>query len=336
MFIIVEGPDGAGKSTLVEALDRALWKRGRGCVLVNHKAAPRRPALSEYARDLAFYRPGGDVDLVLDRCWLSEEVYGPLWRGTRLPDYVKHYLNLWAESRGALFVVLDASDEVLVERVCGTRGDDLVTDPDEVRLLGQTYRESFHQSDGREAVVRHVWPYDLDDVVAGIVDRATSRGGVASPLDTFPGYLGPARPAVLFLGDERSESVREQGYLTAFPPLPGSAAQQVLWPALVSGANASSLPFGVANGWELDVDALHKALGRPSIVALGRQAAQACARYDVLPAAVVPHPQYVKRFFWPRRAEYDALLWALQGDHSGHFGPADPSHPAYQRETRCN
>src|SRR5688572_5627023 len=84
VFIILEGPDGAGKTTLAQQIARAMWDMGRGTVLINPKRSPRQGVLIEYKRNLSFYLPGGDIDLILDRCWYSDDVYGPHWRGTGL------------------------------------------------------------------------------------------------------------------------------------------------------------------------------------------------------------------------------------------------------------
>lgn len=318
MLIIVEGPDGAGKSTFVEALDRALWKGRRGCVLVNHKAAPRRPALEEYARDLSFYRPGGDVDLVLDRSWWSEEVYGPRWRGQPLPPFARRYLNGWAASRGALVVFLDAPDEVLVERVCGSRGDDLVSDPEEVVQLAADYRHLASQA-ATDHVVRYTWPYSLSNVVRAVVERASRLDDLAAPLAAHPSYVGPLRPDVLLLGDRLSDTADRRGFVTAFPPYPGSAAQQVLWPAVEALDRHTKV--GVANAYEGDPQVLVAALHLPKVVCLGREA------FNAYGAPMAPHPQYVKRFFYGRRVEYaSALHAALDRQHAlDYFGPADPA-----------
>lgn len=343
MLIIVEGPDGAGKSSLVEALDRVLWKAGRGTVLVNHKAAPRQSALEEYAKNLAFYSPGGDVDLVLDRSWLSEDVYGPLWRGAGLPDDVRAYLGAWAISRGAVLVRVDAPDEVLVERVLGSRGDDLVTDAGEVTRLAVRYRDLFHpmrsRREGRpwpghvvfvDGTVRH------EDTVPAVLEAARRADSTASGLAAFPTYVGPTvlgPHGVLLVGDVRSDTVSRHGYVGCFPPTPGSAAQQVLWPAIVDRDGhfaREGVEVGLVNGCDPvdapDLGQLWQYLGQPRLVALGRNAQAALDRAE-LQSTCAPHPAYVKRFFYARRREYPGVLaQAVAGtDMAQHFGPTDPA-----------
>lgn len=138
MFIIVEGPDGAGKSTFVKELCLALWRKGRGTVLVNPKRSPNQSPIIEYKTRLDFYRPNTGLDLILDRCWYSDDVYGPVWRGKGLDFKDRKELENWAMSLGAVMAILDQPDEVLAERLAA-RGDPDVS-PEDVAQYAATYR----------------------------------------------------------------------------------------------------------------------------------------------------------------------------------------------------
>lgn len=139
MFIILEGPDGAGKTTYAQALARELWEIGRGTVLINPKRSPRQGVLIEYKRNLSFYVPGCEIDLILDRCWYSDDVYGPHWRGYGLDQPVRAELDEWAHARGAVVARLDADDDVLLSRLLA-RGDDDV-EPSALQTFIDAYRE---------------------------------------------------------------------------------------------------------------------------------------------------------------------------------------------------
>ena len=164
MFIILEGPDGAGKSTMAAQLARALWDIGRGTVLINPKRSPRQGVLIEYKHNLGFYLPGCGVDLILDRCWYSDDVYGPHWRGIGLDQPVRAELDEWAHNRGAVVARLDADDDTLVQRLL-TRGDDDVS-PEDVRLFAADYREQAHD-----------WrlPLRVNPTIEQIIDLAIMR-----------------------------------------------------------------------------------------------------------------------------------------------------------------
>lgn len=141
MFIIVEGPDGAGKSTAIAELTHELWERGRGTVLVNPKRSPNQPALVEYVHRLDWYQPESGVDLILDRSFYSQNVYGPIWRGESHEPAVLAACEAWALSKGAIVVLLDEDDETLVERVRGDIADDPdATNMDESKICEYAYQ----------------------------------------------------------------------------------------------------------------------------------------------------------------------------------------------------
>jgi thymidylate kinase len=164
MFIILEGPDGAGKTTFAGLLAREMWEMGRGTVLINPKRSPRDGVLIEYKQRLSFYVPAGGIELILDRCWYSDDVYGPHWRGYGLDQPVRSELDEWAHARGAVVARLDADDDVLAARLLA-RGDDDVS-PDDVATFAREYREQ-----GRE------WrlPMRVNPTVEQIIDLAIMR-----------------------------------------------------------------------------------------------------------------------------------------------------------------
>jgi hypothetical protein len=296
MLIIVEGPDGAGKTTLVTELGLAAWREGYGSVLVNPKRAPRQDTLVEYAVGLDFYRPDGRRVLILDRSWLSEDVYGPLWRdGGGLHPTVRTYLNAWAHARGALLVRLDVDDEEL-ERRLAARGDDDVA-PEDAKVYAARYREQAIE-----------WPgHRLNPTVDQVIGRATERQQDAAHLAGVRSYVGARHPDLVFLGDAKSPSVASAGFTTCFPPTVGSAAREVLWPAITE-LTPNGNDFGVLNANEEDIAGAYEALGSPVVICLGREAEKAAASGGVPVRGTVPHPQYIKRFHYARRREYLELL----------------------------
>ena len=168
MLIILEGPDGAGKSTMVQELALALWRAGRGTVLINPKRSPNQSVRMEYMIRLDFYRPRSGLDLILDRCWYSDDVYGPIWRGTGLEEGLRLELDSWADWRGAVVARLDTSDKVLADRLTA-RGDPDVT-PEDIAIYAQRYREQA-PSWGLETL--------LNPTVEELILRAEQRESVA-------------------------------------------------------------------------------------------------------------------------------------------------------------
>lgn len=164
MFIILEGPDGAGKTTFAGRLARALWDIDRGTVLINPKRSPRQGVLTEYIINLSFYEPGMGIDLILDRCWYSDEVYGPHWRGHGLEPEQRRRLDDWGMAKGAVVARLDADDDTLMARLLA-RGDDDVA-PEDVKTFADDYRNQARD-----------WrlPMRVNPTVEQIIDLAIMR-----------------------------------------------------------------------------------------------------------------------------------------------------------------
>lgn len=323
MFIIVEGPDGAGKSTLVDRLQREAHRRGEGVVLVNPKRSPVKSTLEEYVGGLDWYTPGGGKTLILDRSWLSEDVYGPLWRGHGLDPTERTYLASWALARGATLAILDVDDAELASRL-RTRGDEEVP-AEEGPVYAIRYRElrRVWMNDG---LACNVYAGDSRGIEHDILDRASRTRDelVGWGVDRIPGLVGDVRRCnLLVLGDERSVSVKERGLGCPFPPIPGSCAREVLWPAL-RGLAARSVRPVVVNASECtpgELKNLWESLATPPVVALGLQAQSRAKLADSIVAGHVPHPQYVRRFQYKLRDQYaNAIRRASDGSSCTRLG----------------
>ena len=83
LSIIVEGPDRAGKTTLVTALAEMLSEEGRVRVTMFHNGVHEEP-FSEYLDQLLMAIKNPDRHHVWDRFWPSNLVYGPISGGKML------------------------------------------------------------------------------------------------------------------------------------------------------------------------------------------------------------------------------------------------------------
>ncbi len=113
-FIILEGCDGVGKTTLANLLLH------RGYKSLHFDYDPTLSIKEKYQRILS--KDYGD-NIVLDRSFISEMVYGPLKRGySRLSDQDFLELLQMLNKRGGRVILLDASPESIYERI-QKRGD---------------------------------------------------------------------------------------------------------------------------------------------------------------------------------------------------------------------
>lgn len=107
-MIIIEGLDGVGKTTLVNYFVSQGMKKHHFDYDVNNM-----DLFSKYMKVLG----KNDLDLVLDRSFISEMVYGPILRGKsklELEQY-KELLKSYKE-HGTSIIYLTAPQEVLLER----------------------------------------------------------------------------------------------------------------------------------------------------------------------------------------------------------------------------
>lgn len=144
MIILLEGPDGAGKSTLRDELIRVHAEEGRGGSAIWHRGpfTAEHGPWEEYARDLLQLTPNPDWLVVMDRWHLGELVYGPLLRGaSRLSLAQARWLDSLLRDRGAVYVHTYAPSPVLMKRLA-ERGDDLI-DPHLLPKINNAYAGLF-------------------------------------------------------------------------------------------------------------------------------------------------------------------------------------------------
>ena len=322
MFIIIEGTDAAGKSTLVEEIKLILCSLDSGNpVHVFHKSKPeeltRRWALNDYVLSIENIA-NSDSLVVADRWHWGESTYAPLKR----PDSDSDGYGLlgaagwrWTEmflmSRGAALFWLYQPLEVVTERL-NSRGDDYVKS-DELGALIDLHEKTVVKSAVFTGKLQPS-PNDLNEVAAladMVVDTAQQIRDEVAHLSDMPFYIGAPRPKTLLVGDQRNKN-KWYGDATALPfiPVDGNSGNFLLG-ALPDDFWSTT---GILNGSELPPEVLRSSwekLGSPTVIALGRNAQAACKKAEVDVTAVTSHPQHVKRFYASQQQEYGAAIAAL-------------------------
>ncbi len=133
-FIILEGCDGVGKTTLANLLIH------RGYKSLHFNYDPHLSIKEKYQRILS--KDYGD-NIVLDRSFISEMVYGPLKRGySRLSDQDFSELLQLLNKRGGRVVLLDATPETIYNRI-QKRGDadDKNMDINQITSIRNLYKQ---------------------------------------------------------------------------------------------------------------------------------------------------------------------------------------------------
>jgi len=299
-IVILEGCDATGKTRLASELE-ALGH------LVKHYQKPDRPPIEALATEVS--RASSTDRLVLDRFHWSSPVYGsryyPDEQELYLTDAQFRWLELALLSRGAL-VVHCTGDEV--HTTLRARGDAYFDGDPGVQEI-RSILDAYHRL--AEASLLPVWtrslddPRDLETITADLVSRGAEEEATGT-LSWASHAVGDLRhPRLLLVGEEPSPNA-----ICDLPFLPyRSPAASFLWEAL-DGFDLRSLLLTNArdaSGRETMLRELWSAVGRPAVVALGREAERALDVQGV-PHGTVSHPMYVRRFHWHRRDRYRGAI----------------------------
>lgn len=319
MFIVLEGADASGKSTLADEIKQQLrLANPRSEVWEFHKGKPeeltRRWVLHEYAVNIENIDWTDEI-AVSDRWHWGEVTYAP----TKRPETCKdeygllgvagwRWVELFLESRGVTQCWVYQPLEVITERI-NSRGDDFV---DAHELAGILDRYEFGYNKAYNVELKVTVPQGEKYVKYAadvIIDAATKKSTAAKPLSKFPMYIGPRHPNVLLVGDKRKDPAET---ILPFMPVNGNSGDYLL----------SSLPelgwrsCGIINSDDFDENSLHElldVLGSPRIVVLGRLAEKKVRQCGLEEEryVVLPHPQYVRRFHHDDRFEYGQAIMSF-------------------------
>ena len=309
VFVILEGVDGAGKSSLAQE----LYSTMKNCRLI-HKGPPQtNHLLREYLADIVWYRADDpdESNVVCDRWHLGESVYPQLQQGrTSLATReTLGYLDLWLLSRGALLVHVRADPTTVYHRRLD-RGE-AVVNVGEIHAEHNLFVRAVGAAPHPKLQVDTGAGLSTSDIAAQVMLQAEAASMHVAPLARFTTYVGPRVPDVLLVGDERGpDRAGSRLYGTAFVPLPHTSGNYLMRALpddlLVTGR------VGLANVNESDdVVSLWDTLGQPPVVALGHNAYDGCVRSGLADATTfgaVPHPQYVRRFHHPRAIDYGRMI----------------------------
>lgn len=323
MFIVLEGTDASGKTSLTEAVNRELVTRfPETPVEIFHKGKPeeltRRWVLNDYVLSIENENTFRQVCLS-DRWHWGEITYAPKFR----PDTNKdgygllgqagwRWVELFMASRGIAQFWLYQPLEVIQRRL-EVRGDDFVDSSDLSEILSQ-YHIARRASIGTAMLTPSADSLDeLPQLAKQIVDVAQQVSDEALPLERFSDYVGVPRPKVLLIGD-RPNVNKKRGQETDLPfmPVDGNSGEYLL----------TSLPdefwkeIGLINVNDQEpgvIRSLWKSLGEPTVIVLGRLAEKGLTRQGFTDEeyCVLPHPQWVRRFANSRKSEYGQAIARL-------------------------
>lgn len=312
MLIIVEGPDGCGKSTLVQKLIEVIQLEQPGEKVERlHKGPPKDHPLEEYVTPLLSYRPQRGHHIICDRWHVGEWVYPSILRRDTLADKATwYYVEMFLASRGALVIYPSYTRDNLVEAIT-QRGDDLI----EVNQLAKIAGSYAFMADKHLTV--NTWVHGKSP--EALVALARHRENMTERLNLLTTYIGPPRPEWLLVGE-----VRKHTYFSdlrpAFMPFRGTSGHYLLSALSITQLRSG---LGIMNACDVDdaLEAAYFTFDDVPVVPLGVNThTKVNGAGRVYPGA--PHPQYVRRFHNRRGDAYaNAITRARYGEEMIQWRP---------------
>lgn len=297
MIIILEGPDGAGKTTLAKQLC------ARYGVRYEHEGPPpnasARDVLRHYGLKLDEARRRND-HVVFDRLWVGERIYGPILRGANLLENTGPILRRLTLAVGARHVLCLPPFKVAREAFLADPGP-LYQDPTKYDEVYQAYDATKRMFD--------LWTYSPYDWTAQHALRNLFEHLDKPRPSLQPGYTGSPWAHYLIVGDRGSDPTNPVDVPWFGTTGSGPYVTEALHRA---GFDEAELAF--VNAWGNGPNGKTVSLDEHQLgvtIALGSEADKRC-RFVGVPRRsryhVVPHPQYWKRFRHHDIAEYAQML----------------------------
>jgi thymidylate kinase len=293
---IFEGPDGGGKSTAAQAYAAATGAR-----YVHFPSLPRVTArgLSRMYLEAMLPALHGYQSVVFDRCWLSEQPYGSVFRPhqpLRVDKATQGMLERVAMRCSARVIYCLPGLDVCLDTFRSRRGDEYL---DREEQLEAVYRHYDLQVDYAQtylpfSVFDRTKHDNAIDLPATAHTQHQFQAGVSTiahdvRLPTVGNRLSPVCLVGENFGERKDNDLWQQYPFVSFNRQGCSH-----WLAEYLGLHAREDELCWANA-DFDLELLDASISAQHYVALGASAAKALDDAG-LPYSLVSHPQHQKRF----------------------------------------
>ena len=291
-LIIFEGPDGAGKSTLAKS-----WAAAHGARYTHLGAFPDHDGAELCRRYVDAMLPAvlGHEDVAMDRCWISEPIYGAAFRGGEdRVGFRRRALERLAWRCQTTVIVCLPPYSTCVTTFIARKGEEYLERVEQLTEVWHDYdaRASTSTLTSLPTVTFDPRAYDLAVACEHLDDLLVTTHAI--PHFVEPRTAGNLKARVLLVGERFGPVKRvDPTYQWPFGSLSFAGCSHWL------GEQLDSAGIGEDRLLWVNSDGLTDAIGLTtglSIVALGKTAEAELRRRGRVPDAVVLHPQFWKRF----------------------------------------
>ena len=276
MIILIDGPEKAGKSTLIKALAEKLHARVRPWGQITPDDRVYTPFLRSdtFARDWVIW----------DRGWPSEHVYGRLLnRDRRLArdPFLGEWLHGRAVQTAGVRCMLVPHD--FVETTKRVDETDLKVDRFHECMAFAAYGADYNYT----CLTNFYTDQSIKDNIEIIMSQVTNADKLIPPL-----YAGPYDAKVMFLGESRNDEGKHS--------IPGAWLPFTSRLTMELGRRMGNKAFSC--GWTNVEDVSYEFMLDKFVVACGEQASDWVQDCDIDHVSI-PHPAWLYRFATPQTLE---------------------------------
>lgn len=142
-IILVEGIDGAGKTTFIEKLSKLVY-RGKVAHFTQKDVKDFPDPVQRYYSLLAACSVAGYETVILDRGWYSDLVYGRVLRNADEINWDQiRIIERMCAGYGSLTIFKVTTSIDTAWKRCKERGEDLVTDKTQLKFIAVEYAGAF-------------------------------------------------------------------------------------------------------------------------------------------------------------------------------------------------
>jgi len=303
MIIVLEGPDGAGKSTLAAEFVK------RGFRLAYHDNPPEfgEDKFETYTKTILGAIKTGE-DVVFDRFAPSEHVYGLVRRGeTQIGIEQLRLINRLLYSRGALTIFCLPPLETVEANWRARLKDELVQDFSQLEKIYHAYGSlRSREYDQLNATAFNYTEQSLQSLFGfGVTKLAIRYLSLSLPA----GVIGSPEARFLFVG-EQSDEPRDLAFYSASSSRSAHFLNIAIWEA---GYKEHEIAFTNALRFDGSTRNIRDIYDGRIVIALGNVAGKICSAQGV-PYLAAPHPQFVRRFKSKNRKRYVEMLRMFRGE----------------------